>query len=550
MVKLCRLLLRQRAEGVSLTSSTMTYPLTQKGIRRPQKAVTLHRNDRIKKKRRERGQDIILKTEAMKQTIQDPALSSRDLAMAQLADTLFSKGHQHTAAATNISFVPDGNPAVPLVAFAGRSSVGKSSLLRSLLRSPTEVGKSNRRVRRDAMNYFTVGNTFNMVDLPGFGGTSVPWANVLQYAVLLRNFCRYQPSLKMIYYCLDCSYKHGLYIQDIDMLKFMSQEIPNFTIVVTKGDQLNSTNGSTFSLQDIREELMQQHIDHPVLVTSAYRMGGIDTLRFDIVMNCLHALPTDRLTYTEAKKLSERLLSQEEMRVALGTPIEQDELALPSLNPSGALPLQASQYVDHAAAPEHSVMESKTDEHLQAAISMEKKLSNTELMRYVNETSPWRNPLVWPSSIVPSKHLKYNVMRCPQDPHNPYLYQPQFVAPRADMYFRRPNTKVCRSSQKGKYEQRSKSLSKQYTIPYFPDIVDVGMNPSPWAFVGSREAYYEKAGGRELGIRLANEALSATINPLEDAPDPTDATLSQELQKLEDARYSSIAMLTPPSTTS
>ncbi|EPY23274.1 hypothetical protein STCU_07786 [Strigomonas culicis] len=204
---------------------------------------------------------------------------------------------------------------MPLVALAGRGVVGKTSLLRSLFRSPTEVSRSNRVLRRDAMNYFNVGDVFNIVDLPGFGGTSLPWSTLLQHAVLVRNFARVQPSLKMIYYCMDVHYKHGVYVQDIDMLRFLSQEVPNFTIVITKAEQINEQSRSQnfFRMEDIRKELMFNDIQHPVLITSAYRMGGIDTLRFDMVMNALHALPTEHLTYTEAKRLSQRLFSQAEL---------------------------------------------------------------------------------------------------------------------------------------------------------------------------------------------------------------------------------------------
>lgn len=132
------------------------------------------------------------------------------------------------------------------------------------------------------------------------------------------------------------------------------------------------------------------------------------------------------------------------------------------------------------------------------------KVSNKQLMKYVDETSPWRNPLYWPTNVIPTRHPRSNIMRCPEDPNNPYLTQPVFVAPRADMNFRRPNVGVRQSSQKGKYEADKPLalLLKQYTIPYFPDIVDVDMHPLPWAFLGSRELYYEKNGARELAIRL------------------------------------------------
>lgn len=98
----------------------------------------------------------------------------------------------------------------------------------------------------------------------------------------------------MLYYCMDVNYKHGVYVQDLDILRFLSKEVPNFTILITKAEQIseNTNKSNVVSVKEIKEELLYHDIAHPMLVTSAYRMGGIDTLRFDMVSNSLHALPT------------------------------------------------------------------------------------------------------------------------------------------------------------------------------------------------------------------------------------------------------------------
>lgn len=556
MLDVSRFSLSKALKPISLTSAAATRQLTQKNVRRPQKAYFFALQERRKKQRRERWHDVGEKTNSLKKVALDPSLSGRDLIMAQLADQIFSKSHRHLATATNISFVPQGNPSTPLVAFAGRCLVGKTSLLRSLFRSSKEVGKSNRFLRRDAMNFFSVGDALNIVDLPGFGGTSLPWGNLLQYAVLLRNFSRFQPSLKMIYYCLDVNYKHGLYIQDIEMLRFLSKELPNFTIILTKGDQLidDPKAKNTFRTSDVREELLCHNIEHPVLVTSAFRMGGIDTLRFDIVSNCLHALPTERLTYTEAKRLSERLLTIEELNTikpCLSLPLvdglEQEEKAVtPDSVRKNSEDLSVGVKEHESLTPNPCNTFSSDRLSLKEAVS--RKMGNLSLVEYVRKTSPWRNPLYWPSNVIPTGNLKVNTMRCPGDPTNPYLFQPHFVASRGDMYFRKPNIGIRKSSRKGKFEAEKplKSLIKEYTIPYFPEIVDVNLHPSPWMFLGSKELYFERSGGRDLGIRLTNYALEGLVNPLKQVPAPHDPSLMKEVEKLEEKRYSSIGMLAPP----
>ncbi|CBZ30827.1 conserved hypothetical protein [Leishmania mexicana MHOM/GT/2001/U1103] len=599
-------------------------------MHKPTEATQQQWKHRLRERTLQRRRNIASKEAEVQRSLKE-VTSSRDLIIAQLADQIFSKGHRHVASAMNVGFVPDGNPATPLIALAGRERCGKTSLLRSLFRSAREVGRSNRHLRRDAMNFFNVGGVFNVVDLPGCGGTSVPWSAVLQHAVLLRNFARCQPSLKMLYYCMDTHYKHGLYIQDIDLLQFLAREVPNFTIVLTKADQINDRAIQTVHMEDIRKELIYHDIHHPVLVTSAFHMGGIDTLRYDMVMNSVHTLPTERLTLTEAQRLSARLFSQKELSTirplaiapsqvddetrewnkevqltertgdgpgdvsvadaAMGaaedaglvveateeelrySEAESAEFAAADDGTSAAgasaparagteesllaelapppeeVPLPVGAWRDAASSSTHIPVVFKDLLTQMAYERVVKTLRNRPLLQYLDATSPWRNPLRWPTHVVPTKHPKANIMRCPEAPENPYLFQAQFVAPRADMYFRRPNVGARKSSQKGRYEADKPLafLVKAYTIPYFPDIVDTAMQPTPWAFVGSREAYYERNGGRQLGVRLANYATAGSVNPLSESPASQKPELMDELQALETKRYGApIAMLRPP----
>ena len=531
----------------------------------------LLRKDRKARRKAIRIGEIVATTAALKLQLSNTT-NARDLAISQLANNVFSAGHQFLCSSTNVSFVPNGNPAMPEVAIIGREHVGKTALLRSLFKSLRAVGKSNTPQRKQAINYFSVGDVFHIADVPGYGGTRVPWSAVLRHASLIRNFSRTRPNLKMLYYCMDVHFREGLRIHDIDLLKFMVQEVPNFTIVITKGDQL-STHDVAASAKVIKEELLMHDITHPVMVTSAYHMTGIDTLRYDMVMNAVHSLPTERLTLTEARKLGQRLLSQAEIgtvrQLSLPPKAEDDELdewneqveaegsahlALDHGETHSSLAASSSTIADETdqlVLTSASAVEAKKKSRHEAPDayqSLSKKLSNEGLMKYVHETSPWRNPLKWPSHVVPTKHPKSNIMKVPEDPHNPYLFQPQFVAPRMDMYFRRPNFGYRSAKRKGQYEPDHPSIfSKRYTVPYFPDVVDVALSPLPWTFVGSVEAYYEKSRGRELGLRLSNQAVREHINPLSDNPAPRHMPLlAAEIKKLEQVRYGGpIAHLKP-----
>lgn len=583
-----------------LTEVTKTAALSLKDKKgHSQELRRQRKEDIVRKIRTKRTKLIRNKTIAMREEL-TRTTNARDVLVAQLADQIFSRGHEFHSTACNVSFVPDGNPACPEVALVGRSKVGKTSLLRALFRESRAAGRGATPVRCDAMNFYAVGGgVFNICDTPGFGGTSVPWSVMLQFAVLIRNFVRSRPNLKMLYYCMDVHPKYGMYIQDIDILKFMSAEVPNFTIVLTKGDHLSqskSLKGASlrqdedasyfFTPSDVRKELIRNDIEHPVLVTSAFEMGGIDTLRYDMVMNVVHSLPTEKLTLTEARKLSERLMTQAEIasvRPLSIAPTEVDdqlrewnaEIEEERLLASGKESLQLGSdgegrsrddgdngcpagpvsVTEGAVADLNTRLAQNTSELSCAPKTMSpyqtlmKKLNNDSLLKYVHDTSPWRNPAIWPRNVVPTKHPRKNIMRCPEDPDNPYLTQPHFVAPRADMYFRRPNVGCRRGAEKGRYEADvsiHRLSSQRYSIPYFPDIVDVNMFPMPWMFLGSKEAYYETPGGRALGVKLTRYVTAGQINPLSDNPAPENPLMTGEVRKLEEKRYGcSIAHLTP-----
>lgn len=543
--------------GAAITNSVKTKEVTARHAKKKEFLNRSYRKmlqqEKRKKERRQRSTLIHQKTEAMRAQLES-VTNARDILLVQLADQIFSRGHEYHSAATHVSYVPDGNPATPEIALVGRSRVGKTSLLRSLLRENRAAGRGNSVTRRDAINFYSVGGgVFNIADTPGLGGTSIPWSTMLQSAVLIRNFARCRPNLKMIYYCMDINTLDGVYIQDLDLLKFLSAEVPNFTIVLTKADKLPDKGDTRFTVEDVRKELRRNDIEHPMLVTSAFTMGGIDTLRFDMASHVLHSLPSEKLSLTEARKLSDRLISQDQLATVRPLAIPPTDLdhevmqwnkAVQSEHATQLQSEAAAETAQLSAATHNSAMttiHSTPDEvataqqHAESYKQLLKRISNDGLMQYVHETSPWRNPLLWPRNIVPTKHPRKNIMRCPQDPNNPYLTQAHFVAPRADMYFRRPNVGYRKAGFKGKYESDDPNLLRQnsrFTIPFFPDIVDVKMFPMPWMFLGSKEAYMERPGGRMLGIRLARSVTENLIDPLSDNPAPNDLALTQELRRL------------------
>ena len=482
--------------------------------------------------------EIDMKVKLMKEELTNTS-NTRHLALVPLADKIFSKGMKYLAAASNITFVPWGNPAIPELFLCGRSLVGKTTLLRALMKNRYPIYQSNTLYRREVINYFNVGNVFNIAAAPGMHSNNVSWPAFLQHAVLLRNFVRCRPNLKMMYYCMDVHSKCGMQVSDIDMLKFLAEETPNFTVVVTKTDLLKKGLSSKFTLFDVRKELAFHGIQHPVIGTSSVTLGGLDTLRFDMVQNALHTIPTDRLTYVEATRLGSRLLTKNELATVQEIPqLPREGSELLSEWKQELIEESTARGNPSAKEDANSLQLSDNDEKRRKAFSsLSQKMKSHDYLKYVHQTSPWRNPQYWPPNVVPTRDSRKNIMRVPQDASNPYLLQPLFVAPRADMNFRKLNIAMQRAPQKGIYTSlgSSQMLSKQFTIPYFPGIIDVTMNPQPWAFVGSVEGYHERDGGKVLGIASKQQAMDSVLNPLLLENMPKD--LGKEVQKLEERRY-------------
>eukprot|EP00758_Cryptobia_borreli_P003647 Tbor_TRINITY_DN3890_c0_g2::TRINITY_DN3890_c0_g2_i1::g.5570::m.5570/K03978/engB; GTP-binding protein len=175
------------------------------------KNVALRGEMIMKRKRRMRSKAAsMISATQLASSVMDTVTDARSLKMAELTDHIFSKGGEFVTSACNISYLPYGNPAIPEVAFSGRWKVGKTALLRSIFKSRFPINQANNDKRKEAINYFNVGDVFNIAETPGFGGKHVPFHVVLQHAALLRNFVRCRPNLKMLYYCIDTDHKEGL----------------------------------------------------------------------------------------------------------------------------------------------------------------------------------------------------------------------------------------------------------------------------------------------------------------------------------------------------
>ena len=173
----------------------------------------------------------------------------------------------------------DGLPPAdrPEVCFAGRSNVGKSSLINALTGRKSLARASNTPGRTQEINYFALGDQSYLVDLPGYGFAKAPVAVVAKWQALLKNYLAGRPTLRRAFCLIDA--RHGVKPVDHEIMKLLDRSAVPFQVVLTKTDKLGP-NALKPVIAQVEEELQKHPAAYPELViTSSEKGQGIATLR-------------------------------------------------------------------------------------------------------------------------------------------------------------------------------------------------------------------------------------------------------------------------------
>jgi len=163
------------------------------------------------------------------------------------------------------------------VCFAGRSNVGKSSLINAVTGRRMIARASNTPGRTQEINFFTAGDTHYLVDLPGYGFANAPVAIVQKWQALLKQYLAGRPTLRRAFVLIDS--RHGIKAVDEEILDLLDRAAVTFQVVLTKVDKISAAERDAV-LAQVRGALAKHPAAYPELVvTSAEKGDGIPTLR-------------------------------------------------------------------------------------------------------------------------------------------------------------------------------------------------------------------------------------------------------------------------------
>lgn len=163
------------------------------------------------------------------------------------------------------------------ICFAGRSNVGKSTLINALTGRKALARASNTPGRTQEINFFTCADSHYVVDLPGYGFAKAPKDTVAKWQRLLKAYLAGRATLRRAFVLIDS--RHGVKEVDEEIMSLLDRSAVTFQVVMTKADKVKDAEREK-NLAQTREAVSKHPAAYPeLIVTSSEKGWGIDTLR-------------------------------------------------------------------------------------------------------------------------------------------------------------------------------------------------------------------------------------------------------------------------------
>lgn len=187
---------------------------------------------------------------------------------------MFNSQPKFITSATKLEECPPAG--LPEICFAGRSNVGKSSLINALLNKKNIARTSNVPGKTQQMNYYKLGEECFFVDLPGYGYAKVPKKERERWGKSIRDYLMDRESLRLILHVVDV--RHDPSQLDEDFFYWMGMNEKPFAVVLSKADKI-SRNKVNQSKAKVRKIMKEMNIEVPILPYSASSRDGIEEIK-------------------------------------------------------------------------------------------------------------------------------------------------------------------------------------------------------------------------------------------------------------------------------